>query len=67
VNPASPYDPTTPINAVKCGEFTIPIIKTDHMVCIGSFFFRCYNDYNCGMDNVNQLMGAVIGAINFPL
>ena len=41
VNPASPYDPTTPINAVKCGHFTIPTIKTDHMVCIGSFFFRC--------------------------
>ena len=34
VNPASPYDPTTPINAVKRGQFTIPIIKTDHMVCI---------------------------------
>ncbi|XP_020621334.1 sodium/calcium exchanger 2-like [Orbicella faveolata] len=31
VNPASPYDPTTPINAVKWGQFTIPIIKTDHV------------------------------------
>ncbi|KAJ7384559.1 hypothetical protein OS493_021190 [Desmophyllum pertusum] len=28
---ASPYDPTTPINAVKWGQFAIPIIKADFM------------------------------------
>ena len=40
VNRASPYDPTTPINAVKLGQFTIPVIKTEHMVCIDRDLFQ---------------------------
>ena len=40
VNLASPYDPTTPINSVKWEQFTIPVIKTDHMVCIDRDLFQ---------------------------
>lgn len=54
LNPASPYDPTTPINAVKWGQFTIPIIKTDHVVCIESFSRGVNNYYK--MNSVNQLV-----------